>query len=120
MSLKPRVVVVHRRTQYDELVAAHGTRGQAAFFLRSRGRDIAELEERHHRTQAAIVAQGKALGVPERGWVVAVATAMQESTLRTLNYGDTMSNGRMSSSRGLFQQLDAWGPLADRLDPVFT
>ncbi|GAA0971173.1 NAD kinase [Nocardioides aquaticus] len=54
MSLKPRVVVVHRRTEYDELVAAHGTRGQAAFFLRSRGRDIAELEERHHRTQAAI------------------------------------------------------------------
>jgi cell wall-associated NlpC family hydrolase len=67
---------------------------------------------------AAIVAQGKALGVPERGWVVAVATAMQESTLRTLNYGDTMPNGQMSSSRGPFQQLDAWGPLQDRLDPA--
>ena len=49
--------------------------------------------------------------------MVAVATAMQESTLRTLDYGDIMANGRMSSSRGLFQQLDAWGPLADRLDP---
>lgn len=67
---------------------------------------------------AAIVAQGKALDVPERGWVVAVATAMQESTLRTLNYGDSMANGQMSSSRGPFQQLDAWGPLADRLDPA--
>src|SRR5689334_21105971 len=67
---------------------------------------------------AAIVAQGKALDVPERGLVVAVATAMQESTLRTLNYGDTMANGQMSSSRGPFQQLDDWGPLADRLDPA--
>lgn len=67
---------------------------------------------------AAIVAQGKALDVPERGWVVAVATAMQESTLRTLNYCDTMANGQMSSSRGPFQQLDDWGPLADRLDPA--
>jgi hypothetical protein len=54
MSLEPRVVVVHRRTEYDELVAAHGTRGQAAFVLGSRGRDLAELEDRHRRTQAAI------------------------------------------------------------------
>ena len=33
MSLTPRVVVVHRRTEYDELLARHGTHGQAAFFL---------------------------------------------------------------------------------------
>jgi len=50
----PRVVVVRRRTEYDELLATHGTRGQAAFFLRSRGRDIAELEERHRLTQVAL------------------------------------------------------------------
>lgn len=54
MSLTPRVVVVHRRTEYDELVAAHGTRGQAAFFLSTRGRDIAELEERHRQAQLAL------------------------------------------------------------------
>ncbi|WP_446666217.1 hypothetical protein [Flexivirga sp. B27] len=52
----PRVVFVHRRTEYDELLATHGTRGQAAFFLRSRGRDIAELEDRHRLTQAALEA----------------------------------------------------------------
>lgn len=54
MSLAPRVVVVHRRTEYDELIATHGTRGQAAFFLSTRGRDIAELEDRHRRMQEAI------------------------------------------------------------------
>jgi len=50
----PRVVVVHRRTEYEELLARHGTRGQAAFFLRNRGRDLTELEERHRCTRAAL------------------------------------------------------------------
>lgn len=54
MSLAPRVVVVTRRTEYDELLATHGTRGQAAFFLRERGRDLAELEERHRLTREAV------------------------------------------------------------------
>lgn len=38
MSLAPRAVLVHRRTEYEELLARHGTHGQAAFFLSSRGR----------------------------------------------------------------------------------
>lgn len=54
MSLTPRVVVVHRRTEYDELIRRHGTRGQAAFFLSTRDRDLGELEERHHRTGRAM------------------------------------------------------------------
>ncbi|MEV6997958.1 hypothetical protein AB0N62_09720 [Streptomyces sp. NPDC093982] len=54
MSLAPRVVLVHRTTEYEELVARHGTHGQAAFFLTSRGRDIAEVAERHHRTRRAL------------------------------------------------------------------
>ncbi|MFT4189751.1 MAG: hypothetical protein QM621_14390 [Aeromicrobium sp.] len=54
MSSAPRVVIVHRRTELDELLARHGTRGQAAFFLSSRGRDIAELEDRHQQTVRAI------------------------------------------------------------------
>ena len=47
MTLAPRVVLVHRRTEYDELVARHGSPGQAAFFLSTRGRDIDEVQERH-------------------------------------------------------------------------
>ena len=46
MSLAPRIVVVHRRTELDELIARHGTRGQAGFFLGSRGRSLAEVDER--------------------------------------------------------------------------
>lgn len=66
MSLTPRVVIVHRRTEYDELLAAHGTRGQAAFFLASRGRDIAELEDRHRLSQRALDCAAAAVPVDWR------------------------------------------------------
>lgn len=60
MSLAPRVVIVHRRTEYDQLIRRHGTRGQAAFFLGSRGRDMSELEKRHRLVGEALerVAEG--------------------------------------------------------------
>ena len=54
MSLAPRVVLVHRRTELEELLARHGTPGQAAFFLASRGRDIAELQAAHDQQRAAL------------------------------------------------------------------
>ncbi|MGW7302846.1 hypothetical protein [Streptomyces sp. NPDC054829] len=54
MSLAPRAVLVHRTTEYEELVARHGTHGQAAYFLRTRGRDIEEVAERHQRTRRAL------------------------------------------------------------------
>lgn len=41
----PRVVVVTRQTEYAALLARHGTREQARFFLSTRGRAIEELEE---------------------------------------------------------------------------
>ncbi|MFD3629069.1 MULTISPECIES: hypothetical protein [Streptomyces] len=62
MSLAPRAVLVHRTTEYEELLARHGTRGQAEFFLASRGRSIAEVAERHHR--AARVVADVAASVP--------------------------------------------------------
>nr|WP_202448516.1 NAD(+)/NADH kinase [Streptomyces sp. SID2999] len=46
--------MVHRTTEYEELVARHGTHGQAAFFLSSRGRDIEEVAERHRRARRAL------------------------------------------------------------------
>ncbi|MGW7386198.1 hypothetical protein [Streptomyces sp. NPDC054794] len=54
MSLAPRAVLVHRTTEYEELTARYGTHGQAAFVLASRGRDIDEVAERHHRTRRAL------------------------------------------------------------------
>ncbi|MFD5416959.1 hypothetical protein ACFWJT_02815 [Streptomyces sp. NPDC127069] len=54
MSLAPRAVLVHRRTEYEELIDRHGTHGQAAFFLSSRGRSIDDVAGRHHRTRLAL------------------------------------------------------------------
>ncbi|MGW2087183.1 hypothetical protein [Streptomyces sp. NPDC001880] len=54
MSLAPRAVMVHRTTEYEELLARHGTHGQAAFFLSSRGRSIDEVARRHQQTQQAL------------------------------------------------------------------
>ncbi|PRH79825.1 hypothetical protein C6N75_07415 [Streptomyces solincola] len=54
MSLAPRAVLVHRRTEYEELLARHGTHGQAAFFLSSRGRSIDEVVRRHEHTARAL------------------------------------------------------------------
>lgn len=64
MTLAPRAVLVHRTTEYEELLARHGTHGQAAFFLSSRGRDIREVAERHHRTHRALI--DVAAAVPHR------------------------------------------------------
>jgi hypothetical protein len=61
MSLPPRAVVVHRATELTELVARHGTRQQAGFFLTSRGRDLAELDARHQAQQEALAAVSAAI-----------------------------------------------------------
>ncbi|MEU0096111.1 hypothetical protein [Kribbella sp. NPDC006257] len=61
MSLPPRAVVVHRATELTELVARHGTRQQAGFFLTSRGRDLAELDARHQAQQEALAAVSVAI-----------------------------------------------------------
>jgi len=61
VALAPRAVVVHRRSELDELVDRHGTRGQVEFFLRTRGRTLADVQDRHDaladalgRTRAAV------------------------------------------------------------------
>lgn len=54
MTLMPRVVVDHRHTEYDELLAQHGSHGQAEFYLTTRGRAIAEVEQRHALQQQAL------------------------------------------------------------------
>ncbi|MGA2469392.1 MAG: hypothetical protein ABSG64_01710 [Solirubrobacteraceae bacterium] len=46
----PRCVLIERPTEYQELLARHGTREQARFYLGQRDQDIGELE-RCHREQ---------------------------------------------------------------------
>jgi hypothetical protein len=61
MALAPRVVVVHRRTELDDLVARHGTRGQASFFLQTRGRTLADVETSHTAVHDALTTVAAAI-----------------------------------------------------------
>ncbi|MGW6421317.1 hypothetical protein ACWF82_01445 [Nocardia sp. NPDC055053] len=65
MSLAPRIVLVHRRTELSELLARHGTRGQVEFYLRSRDRSLDEVAERDRRTRAALAEVSGAIPL---GW----------------------------------------------------
>ncbi|MBN1171085.1 MAG: C40 family peptidase [Micromonosporaceae bacterium] len=68
---------------------------------------------------ATIVAVGQRLRIPPRGWVIAVATAIQESSLR--NLGD-LGPRNDHDSLGLFQQRPSqgWGTPAQILNPVYA
>src|ERR1700760_2000495 len=61
---------------------------------------------------AAIINAGTALGVGIEGDEIGVMTAMGESGLRILDYGDQAG----PDSRGLFQQRTFWGTLAQRMN----
>jgi len=57
------------------------------------------------------------LGLGRQGVLVGITVALTESSLDNVGYGD-VQNGTPTSSRGLFQQLDSWGALEDRLNPT--
>jgi murein DD-endopeptidase MepM/ murein hydrolase activator NlpD len=71
------------------------------------------------RYAATIVQVGQKLGVPPRGWVIAVATAMQESHLT--NLGD-LGDRNDHDSLGLFQQRPSagWGKPEQVRDPQYA
>lgn len=73
------------------------------------------LDEEQLRNAATIVGVGKGMGMPPRAWVVAIATALQESTLHNLDYGDR-------DSVGLFQQRPSqgWGTVGQIMDPQYS
>jgi len=62
---------------------------------------------------AVIIGVGRELGVPDRGIAIALGTAMQESWLKNLDWGDR-------DSLGLFQQRPStgWGTPEEVRDPV--
>ena len=76
---------------------------------------MADLSAEQRANAATIVAVARNLGAPPRASLVALATAMQESTLRNLDYGDR-------DSLGLFQQRPSqgWGSPAQVTDPVHS
>ncbi|GIF02297.1 hypothetical protein [Paractinoplanes rishiriensis] len=64
---------------------------------------------------ATIISVGATDGIPVRGWVIAVAVALQESTLYNIDHGDR-------DSLGLFQQRPSqgWGTPIQLLDPIYA
>ncbi len=69
-SLAPRIVLVTRQSEYQALLANHGTRGQAAFYLQSRDQDINDVEKVHDTLMSAI--QRTKAAIPEDWTVVDV------------------------------------------------
>lgn len=69
------------------------------------------LDDEQLANARAIIQTGRSLDIPARGLVVAIATSLQESTLKNIDWGDR-------DSVGLFQQRDAWGPFSVRMDPA--
>jgi murein DD-endopeptidase MepM/ murein hydrolase activator NlpD len=79
---------------------------------------IAELVEDQVRIAAIIVKTGQDMGVPPRGWVIAVATALQESRLQNL---PDLGPANDHDSIGVFQQRPSqgWGTIQQLSDPAY-
>ncbi|MEU2789566.1 heavy metal transporter [Streptomyces sp. NPDC007100] len=74
-----------------------------------------EISPEQAANAATISAVGSSRGLPERAVTIALATAMQESGLRNIGFGDR-------DSVGLFQQRPSqdWGTVQQIMDPVYS
>lgn len=92
------------RSATSDECTAHGTDGTTVTL---------DLDQASHAATIAAVAHAR--GLPERAVTIALATAIQESKLRNLSYGDR-------DSLGLFQQRPSqgWGNPAQIRDPVYA
>lgn len=86
--------------------------------------DVVAVFDQEQRDNAAIIMiTGRDLGLSVRDQAIGVMTAMGESSLRDIDYGDwetsgiTNPDGTPTTSIGLFQQQDGWGTREQRLDP---
>jgi murein DD-endopeptidase MepM/ murein hydrolase activator NlpD len=80
---------------------------------------VAQLTDQQMRNAAIIVKVGQQMQVPPRGWVVAVATALQESRLINLGH---LGSRNDHDSQGLFQQRPSqgWGSPEQVRDPEYA
>lgn len=88
---------------------ARGAKGVVA------GMSAEGISEEVRSNAQTIIAVGKSMGIPDRGIVIALATASQESNLLNINYGDR-------DSVGLFQQRPSagWGTVGQIMDPRYS
>ena len=76
---------------------------------------ITPLNDERRTNAQIIINVGRELGVPDYGIVIALATAMQESSLRNLDWGDR-------DSLGLYQQRPSagWGSAEQIMDEAYA
>jgi hypothetical protein len=102
---------------------AVGQIGRSQILVRERcgavvGSETYELDPEQSANAALISAISVRRGLPARAASIALATAVQESKLRNIDYGDDAG----PDSRGLFQQRPSqgWGTEAQVMDPVYS
>ncbi|MFT4258061.1 hypothetical protein [Microbacterium sp.] len=86
--------------------------------------DVAGWRGEQLQNAATIMLTASALGFDRDGQILGVMTAMGESSLRNIDYGDwetrgiTNPDGSRTTSIGLFQQQEWWGSVEERMDPA--
>jgi LysM repeat protein len=77
--------------------------------------ELTSLSEEMQANAERIISVGRELGIPDYGIVIALATAMQESSLRNITFGDR-------DSIGLFQQRPSahWGTKQQIMNPDYS
>jgi len=80
--------------------------------------ELSDLTEDQMRVAAIIVKVGQDLAIPPRGWVIAIATALQESRLTNHPHLGTRND---HDSIGVFQQRPSqgWGTVEQLSDPEY-
>ncbi|WP_433221849.1 M23 family metallopeptidase [Dactylosporangium sp. CS-047395] len=101
------------------LAAVTGVAVSCGAGLGGSGGDIVRYDAEQRGNAARIAAVGARRGIPVRGWVIAVAAAIQESGLR--NLGD-LGAANDHDSLGLFQQRPSqgWGTPQQLLNPEYA
>ncbi|WP_238006911.1 hypothetical protein KZZ52_44585 [Dactylosporangium sp. AC04546] len=86
---------------------------------------VGGLTQAEMNNAVAIIEAGQQMKLPSRAFVVAIATALQESHLQVLANPNVPASlklpnegvGTDHDSVGLFQQRPSWGPVAQLMDP---
>ncbi len=103
---------------------------QASCVLTTGGGGTVPVEAGQTAYVRTIIGVGKARGATPKGWIVALAVALQESGLRNLSnpaYPESLSmtkdgSGTDHDSLGLFQQRpqSGWGTVAQLMEPTYA
>lgn len=114
MTLRPRAVLVERPTEYDELVARHGTPQAARFFLESRDRSMDDLVEGRARQELAVT---QVTGAIPADWRRASVTRSELSRFRFESDDVVIAVGQDGLIANVARHLDGQPVIGINPDP---